>query len=542
MIKAQPKTKKPYARFQYSIENIQDVVEKVKNKEMSLSHASSVYKIPKTTLFRYVHQVNVSIERKMGPTPVLSASEEVRIKNWIIAKAKVGFPMHKEAVKDAVQKILKETGRPNPFADDRPGKSWMNLFLKRHPEITNTNTELLSKARACVTEESIRQWFNETILYFKQEGALDVLSDSDRVYNLDEIGIEICPKSGKLLGARKERDHYRIANGQEKQSITVLCCYSASGIVIDPMIIYPYQRIPGEIMKHVPDNIAVGRSPTGWIITPTFFEYSANILYKKLVQKGIKFPIALFLDGHKSHVSMEMHDFCVEKKILVVRFIAHASHIQQACDVGIYKCVKTEWRKVVLQHQQSSTEPITRINFAPLFAAAHANAAKPTTIQNAFRRSGLFPFNPENVDYSKCMSTRHKEIRLLEAPEKILSENKSVRQEVVLADSLLCDIESKLPPEVKSLFLSAYESQEEPRIEKVLFSIWKKAKINSLTCKETVQSTSNSIIIEPLTNYLKTSANVQDGVNIDTLVSQEVTFENNSDGKYFFKCFIYFSN
>ena len=182
-------------------------------------------------------------------------------------------------------------------------------------------------------------------------------------------------------------------------------------------------------MKHVPDNIAVGRSPTGWIITPTFFEYSANMLYKRLVQKGIKFLIALFLDGHKSQVSVEMHDFWVKKIILVVRFIAHASHIQQACDVRIYKYMKTKWRKVVLQHQQSSTEPITRIKFAPLLAAPNANAAKSATTQNAFRRSGLYPFNPENVDYFKCMPTRHKEIRLLEAPEKILSENKSVRQE-----------------------------------------------------------------------------------------------------------------
>ena len=108
------------------------------------------------------------------------------------------------------------------------------------------------------------------------------------------------------------------------------------------------------------------------------------------------------------------------KKKFVVRFVAHASHIQQACEVGIYKCVKTERRKVVLQHQQSSTEPIIRIKFAPLFAAAHANVAKPATIQNAFRRSRLYPFNSENVDYSKYMSTRHKEICLLEAPEKIL--------------------------------------------------------------------------------------------------------------------------
>ena len=77
----------------------------------------------------------------MGPTPVLSALEELPIKNWIIAKAKVGFLMHKNALKDAVQEILKETDRPNTFADDRPGKTWINLFLKRHPEITNTNAQ-----------------------------------------------------------------------------------------------------------------------------------------------------------------------------------------------------------------------------------------------------------------------------------------------------------------------------------------------------------------------------------------------------------------
>ena len=32
-------------------------------------------------------------------------------------------------------------------------------------------------------------------------------------------------------------------------------------------------------------------------------------------------------------------------------------------------------------------------------------------IKNAFRCCGLYPFNPNKVDYSKCISNRHKEIR-----------------------------------------------------------------------------------------------------------------------------------
>ena len=95
--------------------------------------------------------------------------------------------------------------------------------------------------------------------------------------------------------------------------------------------------------------------------------------------------------------------FLCWKKKFVARFVAHASHIQQACDVKIYKCVKTEWRKVVLQHQQSSTEPITRIIFAPFFPAAHANVAKPASLQLCKMLSDALDFTlsiPENVDYS----------------------------------------------------------------------------------------------------------------------------------------------
>jgi len=52
-----------------------------------------------------------------------------------------------------------------PFKDSRAGNKWMQLFLKRNPEVVKWNTEVISKARAAVTKEKIRKWFTELDLY-----------------------------------------------------------------------------------------------------------------------------------------------------------------------------------------------------------------------------------------------------------------------------------------------------------------------------------------------------------------------------------------
>lgn len=69
------------------------------------------------------------MNRKMGPPTVLSDSEESRIVNWILTKARVGFPILPEILKDSIQKILKESNEPNLFTDNCLGIKWFNLLL-----------------------------------------------------------------------------------------------------------------------------------------------------------------------------------------------------------------------------------------------------------------------------------------------------------------------------------------------------------------------------------------------------------------------------
>jgi len=178
------------------------------------------------------------------------------------------------------------------------------------------------------------------------------------------------------------------------------------------MIIYPYKRIPNYIYQSVPENWGIGRSDSGWMVSATFFEYIANIMYPWLIDNKVKFPVILYLDGHKSHLSLELSEFCTEKKIILYCLPPNATHILQPCDVSIFKPLKSYWKDVIKAHNLISKSPITKNNFGNIFKDAF-DKVKPESIINGFRACGMFPFNPDAVDYTKCISNRQAEVDLM---------------------------------------------------------------------------------------------------------------------------------
>ena len=167
------------------------------------------------TLSHKEHAIS-HLKRRMGPSTVLTDMEEKRIKQRILDKAEIGYPMHHMIMREAVKKVLDKIGRPNPFKNNMPGLKWLKLFLKRHPEIKNKRREMLSRVRAAVTEPVIGAWFEDVTQYLSEANALDVLSDPSRIYNLGETGVSLCPKTGKLLAPVKQKYVYSISPGQEQ--------------------------------------------------------------------------------------------------------------------------------------------------------------------------------------------------------------------------------------------------------------------------------------------------------------------------------------
>lgn len=185
----------------------------IRDEKMSVRTAATLYGVPKSTLHDKVQGKSSENIGKTGPEPRLSLDGENKIANWVINLAKSGFPIKKSDLLDTVEKILKDANKHDLFEKGRPGQKWYQNFLKRHPEISLREAESVNKARAVVTEESIRLWFWKLRNYLEANYLLDIMEDGDRILNGDESGFSLCPKSGKVLGPKGWKNFYQIKKG-----------------------------------------------------------------------------------------------------------------------------------------------------------------------------------------------------------------------------------------------------------------------------------------------------------------------------------------
>lgn len=371
--------------------------------ECQKKKASVFFGVPRTTL---IDKINGRYRpgSKIGRDPYLSKEEEDKIVKWIVRMGKSGVPVRKSDVQSSVQKLLQDNPeRQTPFKDCRPGKGWMAAFLRRHPQIRLRKPERVSKARAAATEPVIRQWFKGLKLNLEELGALDVLEDGRRIFNSDETCIRLCPSSGKVLGESVWRNVYEIAPGAEKSNLTFLGTFSANGEVVAPMIIYPYKRLPAAIGMEVPDDFYIGYSDSGWMKSETFYEFVSKAFNPWLEENEVPKPVLLLVDGHRTHVTVQVSKLCQDFGIILYLLPPNTTHMLQPADVGAFKPLKHYWREAVGDYQRRDVNAaVTRREVAPLLKVAIEKVPR-SAIVNAFRACGLFPYNPDAVDYSKCI-------------------------------------------------------------------------------------------------------------------------------------------
>lgn len=103
--------------------------------EMSYRAAAKMFNVPKTTIFSKL-KIIYPVEAAKGPPTVLTENEECRIVQWILDCAKKGRPVIMDMIKNSVRDLMLETGKENPFRNDRPGRKWEKGFLSRHPDLS----------------------------------------------------------------------------------------------------------------------------------------------------------------------------------------------------------------------------------------------------------------------------------------------------------------------------------------------------------------------------------------------------------------------
>ncbi|KAB0799878.1 hypothetical protein PPYR_07758 [Photinus pyralis] len=81
--------------------------------------------------------------------------------------------------------------------------------------------------------------------------------------------------------------------------------------------------------------------------------------------------------------------------------------ILSPADVAVFKPLKSGWATEVRKWKyENFPKDVTRSTFGTILKSVFDKYASHKTIQNGFRKSGLFPFDKNNVDYSKCIPNR----------------------------------------------------------------------------------------------------------------------------------------
>lgn len=508
-------------RLQYSETYMENAVAAVRGGMPALQAAKN-FKVPRTTILDKVNG-RVPLKRKIGPDTVLTTVEEHHLVNWMIQSSKCGFPVTKNQLLESVQMLIKELGRETPFTNGKPGRRWFESFMRRHPELSQRISQNLTKARANVTEDKLRAWFAEIEEYIQTNDLKEIWSDPKRVYNCDETAFFLSPKGEKVIVRKGEKAIYSVINNDEKECVTTLLMCNAAGDIPPPLVMFAYKRLPNYIATKVPPDWALGRSDNGWMTGESFFEYISNIFFEWLKNNNVTFPVVLFVDGHSSHLTMQLSEFCSKNQIILISLFPNSTHILQPLDVAVFRPLKLEWKKAVTNWRiENNGVKFKKEDFAPLLKKVidGFRSQMPSILANGFRACGLFPLQPNSIKFEKFFNTRNK-------PNENATNNADKTLEFNVSDTrkFLKFFESRIQDKIELFQLSAQE-WEGPSEDKSLFLFWKSLKEDC--CHVDTQTVNNPIVITVLPDeeYTKINgdlANTSDACSLGSIDILNIT-------------------
>ena len=247
-----------YRRKDWSESTMEMALESVNNGMMTVRRAALEYNVPKSTLHdRVIGRVKPGA--KSGPSRNLDDEEEDEIVHWIIGCAEVGYAKSVNEVRSVVSAIVtKKMGIPTTISH-----GWWEKFAKRHPELSLRTGEAVAYRRAIsINKGTIYHYFDLLENILKKNGLLDRPS---LVFNADESGMPLATHPGKRIGTKGMKRVCCVSSGVKTQ-VTVLCCASAGGSAIPPLVIFQRANLLKCLtIGEVPGTMCGLNPESGWI-------------------------------------------------------------------------------------------------------------------------------------------------------------------------------------------------------------------------------------------------------------------------------------
>ena len=151
------------------------------------------------------------------------------------------------------------------------------------------------------------------------------------------------------------------------------------------------QTPPANFRKGVVAQTLFANSTNGWINSDLFMKWFEFFLANIPPTR----PVLLIMDGHGTHMSIELIELAQSSDVHLLCLPSHTTHVLQPLDVGAFK---GNWSKACSKYLAANPgRVITSDKLASLIADAWPLSLTTLNIMSGFKKTGIYPINPSEV-------------------------------------------------------------------------------------------------------------------------------------------------
>ena len=210
--------------------------------------------------------------------------------------AERGFPLTTKMALAFAWAIAFQSGTQGCFNESTgPGKHWWQNLKAR---LCLRTADDLERSRASALNREVIDNYFACLKTILESNSL--MGAPRQLFNCDETFYPLNFSCEKVI-ARKNAKHVYIQSRGTFEHITLLCGASAAGVALSPMIIFSKSFPGGTYRFDGPADAVYAKDGS----TANFFLSWMKIFLRHC---GSQRPVVLFVDGHGSHINLDVID------------------------------------------------------------------------------------------------------------------------------------------------------------------------------------------------------------------------------------------
>jgi hypothetical protein len=187
----------------------------------------------------------------------------------------------------------------------------------------------------------------------------------------------------------------------QREWLSVLVCINAAGSSFPFFYIFRGKRFGQNYIQRCEAGATMAMQPRAWMTSYLFGAWVSRFIELVRASGSItpEYRHLLILDGHISHVSVEVVQEARRVGLDLLTLPSHTSHALQPLDVSVFKPFKQFFRQYRdYWMSKNLNQPASKDTLAQWVSLSFRKALTKSNIKAGFPSTGIWPFNAQAVD------------------------------------------------------------------------------------------------------------------------------------------------